>query len=76
MSPAAAVVVLPLISAVIYTFSALMVKKAGSYGLGVWRIAFVTNQIVALVFSALWFFGGQIPDANLLWQPLASLNQR
>lgn len=70
MSPAAAVVVLPLISAVIYTFSALMVKKAGSYGLGVWRIAFVTNQIVALVFSALWFFGGQIPDANLLWQPL------
>ncbi len=27
-------------------------------------------QIVALVFSALWFFGGQIPDANLLWQPL------
>jgi len=71
MSPSTAVVVLPLISAVIYTFSALMVKRAGSYGVGVWRIAFVTNQIVALVFSALWFFGGTIPSMGLLWQPIA-----
>ena len=70
MSPSTAVVVLPLISAVIYTFSALMVKRAGSYGVGVWRIAFVTNQIVALVFSSLWFFGGTIPSASLLWQPV------
>ena len=59
---------LPLVAAAIYVVSALLVKRAASYGLGVWRTAFVTNVIVACVMSLLLFLGGNTP-VHLLWQP-------
>ncbi len=61
--------VYPLIAALIYVCSALMVKRASSCGIGVWRTVFVLNWLMAGTFSFLWLAGGKMHN-DLLWQPL------
>ncbi|MCE9519193.1 MAG: DMT family transporter [Verrucomicrobia bacterium] len=59
---------LPLCAAFIYVVSALLIKRASGFGLGVWRTTFAANFIVAAVNSPLWLFGGSF-HADRLWQP-------
>ena len=59
---------LPLCAALIYVISALLIKRASAFGLGVWRTTFVANFIVAAVNSLLLLLGGNF-HAELLWQP-------
>ncbi len=68
MRPETAMLIYPLVAAMIYVCSALLVKRASSCGIGVWRTVFVLNWIMAGVFSLLWLAGGTM-HAGLLWQP-------
>ncbi len=68
MRPETAMLIYPLVAAMIYVASALLVKRASSLGIGVWRTVFVLNWIMAGVFSILWFSGGTM-HVGLLWQP-------
>jgi drug/metabolite transporter (DMT)-like permease len=49
---------LPLCSALGYTFAALMLKRATERGVGPWRVTFITNCAAALVFAPWWLTGG------------------
>lgn len=49
--------------------SALVIKRASEFGVGVWRTAFVANIVGALIFQPLWLLGGNLPP-ELWWQPL------
>lgn len=68
MTAGAAPFLLPLFAAFIYVVSALLFKRASVFGIGVWRITFVANFIVAGVNSLLLPLGGSF-HAELLWQP-------
>lgn len=59
---------LPLCAAFIYVISALLIKRACGFNLGVWRTTFIANFIVATINSPLWLLGGSF-HAELLWQP-------
>jgi len=59
---------LPLLAALLYVVGALLVKRSGDFGVGVWRTAFVSNLTTAAVFQLLLPLGGALP-AKLLWQP-------
>jgi len=69
MPAAIAVVVLPLAAAVVFTFSALALKRSAELGAGLWRTAFVSNVTSAILFGTLSFLGGPPVRADLLWQP-------
>jgi len=47
---------------------ALLVKRSGDFGVGVWRTAFLSNLISALIFQLLLPLGGTF-HSDLLWQP-------
>jgi drug/metabolite transporter (DMT)-like permease len=61
--------ILPLIAGIGYAMSALVIKRASEFGVGVWRTAFVANIVGALIFQPLWLLGGNLPP-ELWWQPL------
>ena len=69
MSPAVATTVFPFISAILYAFGALQLKRSSQFGVGLWRTTFVANLIVAGLFSSLWLLGGHAVDWHDLWQP-------
>ncbi len=69
MSPSNAVVVLPFLAALCYTFSALLLKRSSELGVGLWRTTFVANLMVASLFSLLWLLGGSPVRPGSLWQP-------
>ena len=69
MSAQSATILMPLIAALVYVFSALLLKRSSEMGVGVWRTTFVANIVGALLFSALWFLGGKDVQLSLLWQP-------
>ena len=52
-------ILLPLLSAFVYAIAALMLKRATERGIGPWRVSFVTNWIVALIFAPYWLGDGQ-----------------
>lgn len=60
---------LPLFAGIGYAASALVIKRASEFGVGVWRTAFVANLVGALLFQPLWLLGGTV-RAELWWQPL------
>lgn len=70
MPASTALIVLPLLGALVFTFSALLLKRASALGVGLWRTAFVCNGLSAVLFSALLAFGGPPVRVDLLWQPL------
>src|SRR5262245_50136283 len=59
---------LPLTAALLYVFGALLVKRSGDFGVGVWRTAFVSNLTSAIIFQLLLPLGGAFRH-ELLWQP-------
>jgi drug/metabolite transporter (DMT)-like permease len=59
---------LPLSAALFYVLGALLVKRSSDFGVGVWRTAFVSNLISALIFQLLLPLGGTF-HFELLWQP-------
>jgi drug/metabolite transporter (DMT)-like permease len=69
MPASTAIVVLPLLAAFIFTISALLLKRASELGVGLWRTAFVTNCINAVLFCILLALGGPPVRVELLWQP-------
>lgn len=60
---------LTLFASVLYAVGALLVKRAGTFGIGVWRTAFCCNVVTALFFLPLLATGGTVHPA-LWWQPL------
>ncbi len=58
-----------LIAAVLYAAGALVVKRSGDFGAGVWRTAFVSNVVTAVCFQPLLCLGGSW-HAELWWQPV------
>lgn len=69
MPPSTAVIVFPLIAALCYSFSALILKRSSELGVGLWRTTFVVNILVGVLFSLLWLLGGPVVQMDLLWQP-------
>jgi len=59
---------LPLTAALLYVVGALLVKRSGDFGVGVWRTAFISNLTSALIFQLLLPLGGTF-HTELLWQP-------
>ncbi|MBA4137419.1 MAG: hypothetical protein C0518_08910 [Opitutus sp.] len=61
---------IPLACAFVYVIAALTIKRAGSFGVGVWRTSFVANWAMFLVFVPWWFaFGGTVHPLAEYWQP-------
>jgi drug/metabolite transporter (DMT)-like permease len=69
MPSSTAVIVFPLIAALCYTFSALLLKRSSELGVGLWRSTFVANNVAAVVFSFVWLLGGKSVEWSLIWQP-------
>lgn len=69
MQPATATFIFPLLAAVVYVFSALLLKRSSDLGVGLWRTTFMVNMIVGAGFSLLWLLGGTPFNADHLWQP-------
>jgi drug/metabolite transporter (DMT)-like permease len=69
MPASAAIIAYPALAALIYVFSALLLKRSNDYGVGLWRTTFVANLIIAVLFSLLWPLGGMEIKAANLWQP-------
>jgi drug/metabolite transporter (DMT)-like permease len=71
MPASTAVVVFPLMAALCYSFSALLLKRSSELGVGLWRTTFVANYVAAALFSSLWLLGGPPVQTGALWQPAA-----
>src|ERR1041384_1582038 len=61
-------ILLPLCAALLYVVGALLVKRSGDFGVGVWRTAFTSNLTSALIFQLLLPLRGTC-HAESLWQP-------
>lgn len=70
LHPVSLPLLLPLLAGVGYAVSAIVIKRASEYGVGVWRSAFVANVLGAVVFQPLWLLGGRLLP-ELWWQPVA-----
>lgn len=61
---------IPLVCGLLYVISMLALKRAGDFGVGVWRTAFIANWASALIFVPLWVWRGPAPvPLALYWQP-------
>ena len=61
--------ILPLVAAMIYVVSALLLKRSSDLGAEIWRSTRTINYTQALLATPLWLLGGTIPSASLWWQP-------
>ena len=58
---------IPLASAFVYAFAAVILKRATERGVGPWRVSFVTNVVQALIFAPFWLgAAGQFAWHHLL----------
>ncbi len=60
----------PLVAALIYVASVLMLKRAADLGAGLWHSTLVCNLVGGLMFQGLLFFGGAGQPLSHWWQPL------
>lgn len=60
--------VFPFLSSLLYVVGVLLIKRASDLRVGVWRTAFVSNVLAALVFLALLPFEGRV-WWDRLWEP-------
>ena len=60
---------LPLAASALFVVGLMLIKKAGSYGVGPWTVTFVANLWAAFVFSTLLLMGGPGQPLSQLWQP-------
>ena len=58
-----------LLAALLYAGAALLIKRSSDLGVGVWRTAFLSNIIIAVLFQPLTYLGGTV-HWNLWWQPV------
>jgi drug/metabolite transporter (DMT)-like permease len=65
-------ILLPLASAILYMFGALLLKRASDLGADSWQTTRVTNYCTALASVFLLLLGGTIPDWSLWWHPPAA----
>lgn len=56
---------IPLVCAVLYVVAAMMLKRASALGVGVWRITFLANWAMGLVFLPWWL--AQAGDSGHAW---------
>lgn len=63
--------VIPAICAFLYVVAAMMLKRAGALGVGPWRIGFLANWVMLLVYLpwGLWQPGADGPMPTSYWQP-------
>src|SRR6185437_9934013 len=61
-------ILLPFLASLLYVAGALLVKRCSDFGVGLWRMAFLSNLISALIFQLLLPLGGAF-HLQLLWQP-------
>lgn len=62
--------IFPFLSSLLYVVAALFIKRANSFDICIWRIAFVTNLITAIIFCVIIPMGGEAVVVGQLWQPL------
>ena len=61
--------ILPLLASILFVCGLILIKRAGSAGVGPATTLFVTNQFSFVAFSSLWLFGGPGQSWSMLWQP-------
>jgi drug/metabolite transporter (DMT)-like permease len=64
-----AILLLPFAAAVLFTFSALFLKRSAELGAGLWRTAFVSNLLNAILFTPLLLLDAPPVRWELVWQP-------
>ncbi len=64
-----AILLLPFLAAVLFTFSALFLKRSAELGTDLWRTAFVSNFLNAALFCALLWMDAPPVRWQLIWQP-------
>lgn len=60
---------LPLVSSLLYVLGAVWLKRATMAGVGMWRAAFVSNAVSAVLFLPWLLLGGVDWSWTMLWQP-------
>jgi len=60
---------LPLASSLLYVLGAVYLKRATQGGVSMWRAAFVSNVVSAVMFLPLLALGGSSQPWTMLWQP-------
>jgi len=61
---------LPLAAGMLLVSGLLLIQRCAAHGVTPWTTTFLANQWAALLFSALWFFGGSGQPLALFYQPL------
>lgn len=61
---------LPLLAALVYAVGALALKRALSFGLGLWRLTFLANLVMGLLFLPLLLLGGAENADGRWYQPV------
>lgn len=61
---------IPMMTGLLYTIGALCIKRATTNGIGPWRTTFVSNLVLFLAATPLWFLGDPLPDFSQLWMPV------
>jgi drug/metabolite transporter (DMT)-like permease len=64
-----AILLLPFLAAVLFTFSALFLKRSAELGTDLWRTAFVSNFLNAALFCTLLWMDAPPVRWQLVWQP-------
>ncbi len=60
---------LPLLASILFVCGLILIKRAGSAGVGPATTLFVTNEFSFVAFATLWVLGGPGQPWTLLWQP-------
>lgn len=60
---------LPLLASILLICGLILIKRAGEAGCGPVTPLAMTNMASAIIFSALWFLGGDMQPPQMLWQP-------
>ena len=60
---------LPFCASILFVCGLIFVKRLTTSGVGSITILFSSNLCTAIVFSVLWFFGGEGQPPSQLWQP-------
>lgn len=61
---------LPLLASLLFVCGLICIKRTNARGVSPWTVTFMANQWAAIVFSLLWFLGGEGQPTTKLWQPL------
>lgn len=60
---------LPLLASLLFVCGLICIKRTNAQGVSPWTVTFMANQWAAIVFSLLWFLGGEGQPLSKLWQP-------